>query len=73
MIKRLLLKHANINIRINKQVLPVFLSAQTAFYALFTNTVKRAFFAAGPNSLPSAEVTVNNVVKFLGFCHTVRL
>lgn len=73
MTKTLLLVHANINIRINNQVLPVFISAQTALQSLFPNTVKGAFFATGHNSSPSAKVTVNHVLKCLGFCPTVRL
>lgn len=45
--KRLLLVHIAVSIEINKQVLPVFNSAQTEIFISFPSTVKRDFFAAG--------------------------
>lgn len=48
--RRLLLVHTDVSVKINKQVLPVFISAQTEIQIFFPSTVKRDFFAAGPYS-----------------------
>lgn len=64
MTKRLLLIHGNINIRINK--------CTNGTLDLVLQLCSKSCFAAGPHGLPSAELTVKNVLKFLGFCLTAR-